>query len=483
LSLSESCLGIYMQQSPASAPKVVGMGSAGLDYLAQVAEYPRPDEKLRTERLELQGGGNCGNALTAAARLGLSPCIVTKLGGDAIGDGIIDEFRREGISTECVLRAAPGTPSPFTYIIVDRKGGTRTCIHTPGEPCYPSEMTEDLIARALDDAVLVYFDGRLAEAALVLARAARQRGIPILVEGERLRQGLDVLLLEADYVMTSETFPRAWTGEETQGDAMLMALMRLPRARWLVTTMGKRGSVLVERCQDGSGTESHRYDASYDASKGALRVQSDGGDEGKGGVGSVTCLQSVIDQGMREVDERGALVACVTADDVEVRAGATWTTPRPVRLCVQRSDGIPSRRDIEEEFVRRSGDAQVREAYRAALADSMASCGSDEGSSHHATNDGEARGRDGGERDSGGGFLNAMVTVAQAASLPNDAVLDTTGAGDAFIGSMLYCLASGVSPQEALRFCAAVAAVKCTALGARPGLPRLRDLAPELLHK
>ena len=40
-----------------------------------------------------QGGGNCGNALTAAARLGLAPAIVTKIGGDGVGDGILSEFK------------------------------------------------------------------------------------------------------------------------------------------------------------------------------------------------------------------------------------------------------------------------------------------------------------------------------------------------------------------------------------------------------
>lgn len=29
------------------------MGSCGLDYLAQVAAFPQPDDKLRTERLEV----------------------------------------------------------------------------------------------------------------------------------------------------------------------------------------------------------------------------------------------------------------------------------------------------------------------------------------------------------------------------------------------------------------------------------------------
>lgn len=33
--------------------KVVGMGSCGVDYLASVAAYPQPDQKLRTEMLEV----------------------------------------------------------------------------------------------------------------------------------------------------------------------------------------------------------------------------------------------------------------------------------------------------------------------------------------------------------------------------------------------------------------------------------------------
>lgn len=34
-------------------PKVVGLGSVGLDYLAQVARFPKPDEKTRTEKMEV----------------------------------------------------------------------------------------------------------------------------------------------------------------------------------------------------------------------------------------------------------------------------------------------------------------------------------------------------------------------------------------------------------------------------------------------
>ncbi len=34
--------------------KVVGMGSCGVDYLASVSAFPKPDEKVRSEKLEVR---------------------------------------------------------------------------------------------------------------------------------------------------------------------------------------------------------------------------------------------------------------------------------------------------------------------------------------------------------------------------------------------------------------------------------------------
>ena len=77
-------------------------------------------------------------------------------------------------------------------LIRGHAGGTRTCIHTPGANLVPEELESDGLNRALEDAELVYFDGRLTEAAVKVAEHARAKGIPILVEGERLRPNLDV---------------------------------------------------------------------------------------------------------------------------------------------------------------------------------------------------------------------------------------------------------------------------------------------------
>ncbi|DBA71695.1 TPA: hypothetical protein ACH3X2_001144 [Trebouxia sp. C0005] len=100
--------------------KVVGLGLACWDFLAQVATFPKPDEKLRTQRMETRGGGNCANALTAASRLGTDACLVTKVGNDRIGQQIVQELQADGVNTDFLLRSQGA--SHFSYMIVDKQG-------------------------------------------------------------------------------------------------------------------------------------------------------------------------------------------------------------------------------------------------------------------------------------------------------------------------------------------------------------------------
>ena len=55
-------------------------------------------------------------------------------------------------------------------------------------------------------------------------------------------------------------------------------------------------------------------------------------------------------------------------------------------------------------------------------------------------------------------------------------VTDTTGAGDAFHGAFALMVAEGKDTVESARMAAAAAALKCTRLGARAGLPSRKEL-------
>lgn len=91
----------------------------------------------------------------------------------------------------------------------DTTGGTRTCIQTHSDQSEYAvqDLQPERVEQILAGASLVYFDGRLTQAATQLAKAARSRGIAVLVEAERLRPGLEELLQEADYICTSAHFP------------------------------------------------------------------------------------------------------------------------------------------------------------------------------------------------------------------------------------------------------------------------------------
>ncbi|MFA6714104.1 MAG: PfkB family carbohydrate kinase [Victivallales bacterium] len=66
---------------------------------------------------------------------------------------------------------------------------------------------------------------------------------------------------------------------------------------------------------------------------------------------------------------------------------------------------------------------------------------------------------------------DGKITYRQAA-FPVKTV-DTTGAGDVFHGAFAYQYVNGGDWQECMRFAAAVAALKCTQLGGRSGIPTL----------
>ncbi|RDX91281.1 rbsK, partial [Mucuna pruriens] len=255
-------------------PCPVGCGAVSVDFLATVAAYPKPDDKIRSTSFKVQGGGNAGNALTCASRLGLNPRLISKVADDTQGRDILRELEVDGVDTSFMavvfspLQSSSvsqeGT-SPFTYIIVDSQTKSRTCIHTPGSPpMEPADLPQSSLLSALNGARIVYFDGRLHETALVVAHEAVKKNIPILMDAERLREGLDDLLKLADYVVCAAQFPqaralfslKAWTEASSVPKALVCMLLRLPNIKFVIVTLGKDGSIMLERCvNESSSTE------------------------------------------------------------------------------------------------------------------------------------------------------------------------------------------------------------------------------------
>ncbi|XP_050206977.1 uncharacterized protein LOC126656447 isoform X2 [Mercurialis annua] len=353
---------------------VLGIGGASVDFLAAVASYPNPDDKMRTTSLKVQGGGNAGNAMTCAARLGLNPRIISKIADDSQGRSILEEFEADGVDASFLV-VAQGGNSPFTYIIVDNQTKTRTCIHTPGDPpMIPDDLSESSLSSALDGARVVYSDGRLPETALVVAQEANRKNIPILIDAERKREGLDDLLSLATYVVCSAKFPQAWTEAPSIPSSLVSMLLRLPNIKFVIVTLGEEGCIMLER-------STNEASASEEADADKL-------------------LKSL----KQRVDDSIAIPTCLSSSLTKIRA-----------------NGI--------------------------------------------------------------GAVTGRLFIGTAEKVPPAELIDTTGAGDAFIGAVVYAICTDMLPEKMLPFAAQVAAAGCRALGARTGLPRRSDprLAPFLL--
>ncbi|KAK7393337.1 hypothetical protein VNO78_21890 [Psophocarpus tetragonolobus] len=348
-------------------PIIVGFGGVGVDFLAVVRSFPIPDTKMRTTEFKVQGGGNTGNAMTCAARLGLKPRIVSKVSNDAPGKAMLDELEAEGVDTSFFVVSKEGT-SPFSYIIVDNQTKTRTCIFTAGDPpMVPQDLTQANLLSALDGARVVYFDARMTDSALVIAQEAFRQNISILIDAERPREGLNELLSLADYAVCSEKFPQAWTEESSIPRALVSIILRLPRLKFAIVTLGKDGCIMLENCVNDESSHIEEMDVE-------------------------SCLTSLKKRG----DDSTAMPTCIASPVTKLRA-----------------EGI--------------------------------------------------------------GSVFGRLYFGTSEKIPPSELIDTTGAGDAFVGAVLYAICANLSPEKMLPFASYVAASNCRALGARSGLPHCTD--------
>jgi ribokinase len=75
-----------------------------------------------------------------------------------------------------------------------------------------------------------------------------------------------------------------------------------------------------------------------------------------------------------------------------------------------------------------------------------------------------------------------VVTAEDATAIPafKAKVVDTTGAGDCFVGALAARLSAGAPPVEAARYASAAASCSVERLGAAPSMPTAREVAARL---
>ena len=221
---------------------VFGLGQCSLDYLGRIAAYPEADSKCEFTDLTEQGGGPVATALVALARWGHRTYLAGVVGSDPFGDRILASLRREGVDTEGVI-VRRGEASQFAFIAAEAEQGRRNIFWRRPTGREPGADEVDLSPLRKVRAFLT--DGLFAEASLAAAKAARDAGVPVVVDAGSLREGMLDLAALSDVFIASQAFARALVG----GDDPRKACRRIAALGPGVAgvTLGAEGHVALAR--------------------------------------------------------------------------------------------------------------------------------------------------------------------------------------------------------------------------------------------
>tara|TARA_R110002020_G_scaffold207320_1_gene412840 strand:+ start:1657 stop:2562 length:906 start_codon:yes stop_codon:yes gene_type:complete len=188
--------------------RIVTAGVAVVDFVFFLDEMPRLAEKYRARDAQITGGGGAANAAAAIARLGGQAMLASRLGNDQVAAMIATGLEADGVDCSMVRRFE-GRRSSFSSVFID-KAGERQIVNFRD---HALPMQADWLEAALPpdfDACLA--DTRWPDGAAVLMQAARDRGLPGVLDAEAPIREAEAALHLASHVAFSAQGLRDWAG-------------------------------------------------------------------------------------------------------------------------------------------------------------------------------------------------------------------------------------------------------------------------------
>lgn len=187
---------------------VLCAGIAVEDFIFKVEHFPAPGAKIHAEAFLAIAGGCAANAAVAVARLGGMARFAGPVGTDDASRRIIAGLEHAGVDVSGVERI-DGASVSVSGIFIDGAGekmvATRRGDKLVGaRPQHPKALVADI------DVVMA--DNRFPDFVQPICEAARARGIPVIVDGDRATQLDDLLFATATHVVFSSEALRAATG-------------------------------------------------------------------------------------------------------------------------------------------------------------------------------------------------------------------------------------------------------------------------------
>lgn len=228
--------------------KIAVPGSCNVDLTVFTKVVPRGGETVLGSEFQMNIGGKGTNQATAARRAGAAVAMITRIGGDSLGEFAQAHFRREGIDTAYVT-VTPDTSTGTATIIVDETTAQNRIIVASGANAdiTPADMQAAKTVIEQADAVLLQSEIAPA-AALAAAKLARQAGKRCILNPAPARELPAELIACADCFTPNETEAEFYTGIaiRTESDAFAAGKRLLALgADCAVITLGENGAAII----------------------------------------------------------------------------------------------------------------------------------------------------------------------------------------------------------------------------------------------
>lgn len=192
---------------------LVGLGQNSVDHQIRLTRYPQANEKVEAKSYQLLPGGQVATAVLAGQRLGLRCAYLGAVGDDHLAAFACQSLEAAGARVH-LHRVAGGRSQMGTVLVTD--DGDRTILqhYDPRVVLGANELSG--LKEVIQGARALHLDITDLDAAVLAASWARQAGVLVSLDIDRLLPGVERLFPLVDLLLAAEGFPELIGRESVQ---------------------------------------------------------------------------------------------------------------------------------------------------------------------------------------------------------------------------------------------------------------------------
>ncbi len=189
------------------------VGLITLDLIYAVTEYPSSNQKVVSSDYTVAAGGPATNAAVTFSYLNNCAKLLGVLGSHSMTELIQSDLNQQNI-TLIDLKPTRTESPPVSSIIVTPSTGNRAVISINAVKA--QALPESIPSNCLEGVEILLIDGHQMAVSRELVKLARQKQIPVVMDGGSWKTGFETVLPFVDYAICSANFYPPYCKNQTE---------------------------------------------------------------------------------------------------------------------------------------------------------------------------------------------------------------------------------------------------------------------------